>query len=491
MSGHLPVRNAPGGAPAGGRFKKGDREAIARHVLPGATTVVDSSGGTGVVAMFDSPDGTMSFPPRADFSKRKSASMAIRLLFKAARSASRIVILLDGASKVRIHEVVTAAREWYGGLSACEWIPVPPAKDGKHGATINTLMAFDRGRAMASPRWNPSDVTFVDLYGGVGGFRLALQGAGCRCVFSSETEDAARRTYFANWGEWPSGDIKTVSPDDVPEHQVLCAGFPCPAFSISGDGSGYADERGRLFFEIPRIAAIRRPCVLFLENVPAFASPNKPWLPLAKKILEGIGYRVFFQVINAGHHGVRTARERVYLVCIRKDLGITSFDFPQPSMEPVRLSDVLLPDVETDGCVVHNDRIHIDPDAVARSVQEPQLGLIHVGQIGEKENPSQGDRIYSPLGLASTFCATAGGSGGKTGLYLVNGRVRKLHPVECKRAMGFPDSFVLPPSVSAEQARKLFGNSIAVPVVRRIFDRIAGTLNRSAAPDASGKARAA
>lgn len=439
------------------------------HVLQGHPELVDRP-----------YNGPVALPPHADFTKRSSALMAIKLLFKASRNVRRIIFSFNSTSAVHPHEIVTAARDWYGGLSACEWQPGRiPTTGGRRRMTANSLMVFDRGRPTASPRWNPGDITFADIFCGVGGFRLALRSAGCRCVFSSEIGPEARAVYFANHGEWPSGDIRLVSPDDVPEHLVLCAGFPCPAFSISGKGRGYADERGMLFFEIARIAAVRRPCVLFLENVPAFASPDKPWLLLAKETLEGIGYRVFCEVIGAGLHGARTVRERAYLVCVRKDLGITTFEFPKPTFEPLRLADVLLPDSETDACVVDDPRIVIDTDAVAGAEREPPLGLMQVGGVYDADGKAaQGNRVYHPRGLAVTFCASSGGLGASTGLYLINGRVRTLHPRECARAMGFPDSFVLPPSVSAEQARRLFGNSVVVPVVRRIFDRISETLSR-------------
>ena len=438
------------------------------HALQGHPELVDRP--------YNSP---VALPPHADFTKRASALMAIKLLFKAARNVRRIIFSFNSTSAVLPHEIVMAARDWYGGLSACEWQPGRiPTTGGRRRMTANSLMVFDRGMPTASPRWQPGNITFADLFCGVGGFRLALQSAGCRCVFSSEIGEEARAVYFANHGEWPSGDIRIVSPDNVPEHHVLCAGFPCIAFSNAGKGRGYADKRGLLFFEIARIAAIRRPCVLFLENVPAFASPDKPWLLLAREVLEGIGYRVFCEVIDAGQHGVRTARKRAYIVCFRRDLGITSFEFPKPTNESVRLADVLLPDSETDDCVVRNRPIHIDHDAVARARLNPPLDLISVGRVGDEKTTSQGYEVYSDQGLAVTFLARGGGVGATTGLYYVNGRVRRLHPREAARAMGFTASFVLPPSVSVDQARKLFGNSVAVPVVRRIFDRISETLSQ-------------
>jgi site-specific DNA-adenine methylase len=289
-------------------------------------------------------------PPHTDFTGRKTALMGIKLLFKAAaRQARRVVFSFNSTSEVKPYEVIMAARDWYGGLTACEWYPGqrPTCSNRRRKTTTNVVMVFDRARPTASPKWNPEDVTFAHLFSGIGEFRLAIQLAGGRCVFSSEIDKNAVATYRANSGELQTGDIMKAAPDDIPEHLVLCAEFPCPAFSISGNGSDFDDKLEKMFFEIPRIAAIRRPCVLILANVPASVSPSKPSFSRAKEVLEGIGYRVFSKVINTGHHGVRPVHERVHIVCFREDLGITAFDFPATSIEPELLADVLLSDAET------------------------------------------------------------------------------------------------------------------------------------------------
>ncbi|MEI7837214.1 MAG: DNA cytosine methyltransferase, partial [Planctomycetota bacterium] len=160
-------------------------------------------------------------PPHADFTGRKTALMGIKLLFKAAgRQARRVIFSFNSTSEINPHEIITAARDWYGGLSSCEWHPGrrPTCSDRCRKTTANAVMVFDRGRPTASPQWNPADITFADLFCGVGGFRMALQSAGARCVFSSEIDVAAGATYLANWGELPTGDIMKVAPDDMPEH---------------------------------------------------------------------------------------------------------------------------------------------------------------------------------------------------------------------------------------------------------------------------------
>lgn len=314
-----------------------------------------------------------------------------------------------------------------------------------------------------------SGFRFVDLFSGIGGFRRAMEGLGGECVFSSEIDKHARRTYEANYGEAPSGDITQIRAEDIPSHHILCGGFPCQDLSLAGRRKGLEGERSRLFFEIVRILKASRPPVAFLENVDNLVGlHNGATFRTIRARLEDAGYVVFWKVLNASFFGVPTARKRIYIVCFRADLGVRRFEFPKPAMEPVKLADVLLPDCDTEDCVIRNQPVHIDEDAVRRIAGRTVLRTVQVGRIGDKLPASQGYRVYHPNGHAMTLCAEAGGLGAKCGLYLVNNRVRKLHPRECLRVMGFPDSFAIPPATSPEQVRKMAGNSVAVPVVRLI-----------------------
>lgn len=323
---------------------------------------------------------------------------------------------------------------------------------------------------------------FVDLFAGIGGFRLALQSLGGRCVFSSEIEPHARITYHANFGDWPSGDITTIEAEDIPAHDILCAGFPCQAFSIAGRKAGFADKtRGTLFFQIARIAASKRPAALFLENVPnLLRHDGGNTFAVIRRTLEEIGYGVRHAVLDAGLFGVPTARRRIFVVAFRTALDAGArFAFPEPTRTRIRLADILLPDSETTDYIVHNHPIHIDWHAVAMAEGGTPLRTVPIGQVGDQK-PRQGYRVYSPWGHAVTFLRQGGGVGGQTGLYLVGGRVRRLAPREMARAMGFPDSFIIPAPVSCGQARRQFGNSVVVPLVRLIAERIVDTLTLSA-----------
>lgn len=316
----------------------------------------------------------------------------------------------------------------------------------------------------------PKPLSFIDLFAGIGGFRQALESFGLKCVFSSEWDSQAQRTYLANYGEIPHGDITKIDEASIPKHEIICGGFPCQAFSISGKQKGFEDARGTLFFDVVRIAKLHKPKVLFLENVKNFAShDNGNTLKTVLSILNEIGYDVYYKVLNASHYGAPTSRERIYLVCFRKDLKIGAFKFPAALSSKVSLQDFLDPDDDTSKYVIQRDDIKLKEevpliaDLLGNYPQKP----IRVGSIGKG---GQGERIYSPLGHAITFSAYGGGVASKTGAYLIDGKVRKLSPRECARVMGFGDNFIIP--VSDSQAYKQFGNSVVVNVVKAIMSEI-------------------
>lgn len=326
------------------------------------------------------------------------------------------------------------------------------------------------------PKKFPKKFTFIDLFAGIGGFRIVLESFGGKCVFSSDWDKHAQKTYEANFGEVPAGDITKTDEKDIPSHNVLCAGFPCQAFSVSGKRKGFDDTRGTLFFDIVRIAKYHKPEVLFLENVKNFARHDKgKTLEVVCDTLDKIGYRPFHKVLNASHYGVPTSRERVYFAVFRKDLGVESFDFPTPSTSRLRLKNILEPKKQTQKYIIKRNDIKFFKKA-------PRLKQNIFGdyppapiQIGTINKGGQGERIYSPEGHAITLSAYGGGAASKTGAYLVGGVVRKLSPRECARVMGFPEKFKIP--VTDSQAYKLFGNSVAVPMLKKVFKEITKTLN--------------
>lgn len=309
---------------------------------------------------------------------------------------------------------------------------------------------------------------FIDLFAGIGGFHQAMtRVGGCECVYASDIDRYARQTYKTNYGIEPDGDITKVDAADIPAHDVLCGGFPCQAFSISGNQLGFEDARGTLFAEIVRIARFHKPKMLFLENVWNLRNHDHGnTFKVICAALDEAGYDVFSQVLNASEYGVPQPRKRIYMICLRKDLGLPEFSFPEPTNEDVALEDVLLHGPSVDKYEIPMDNVTLLPqdriDALTRK-NRPQ----RIGQYGKG---GQGERIYSPKGHAITLSAYGGGIGGKTGLYLVDGKVRKLSPRECLRLMGYPDDFAMP--VSDAQAWKQTGNSVCVEVLVKILEAV-------------------
>jgi DNA (cytosine-5)-methyltransferase 1 len=310
--------------------------------------------------------------------------------------------------------------------------------------------------------------TFIDLFAGIGGFRIALESFGLKCVFGSEWDKPSQKTYSENFCEIPAGDITKIKENEIPPHDILCAGFPCQAFSISGKQGGFKDTRGTLFFDIARVTEYRKPKVLFLENVKNFVRHDKgKTLATILRILKELDYDVYYEILNASHYGVPQSRERVYIVGFRKDLGIKFFEFPHPTFEKVYLKDIIQNDADENEYVVKRTDIKFWDKSQKPSLHPIQIGMINKG--------GQGERIYSIEGHAVTLSAYGGGIASKTGAYLINGKIRRLTPRECARVQGFPDSFKLP--ATKAQAYKQFGNSVPVPVVKAIMKEILDTLS--------------
>jgi DNA (cytosine-5)-methyltransferase 1 len=320
---------------------------------------------------------------------------------------------------------------------------------------------------MGGPKQNnkAQPFRFIDLFAGIGGFRIALQRFGGKCVFSSEWDKHSQSTYLANFGEMPQGDITRISERDVPEHDVLCAGFPCQAFSISGKRLGFEDTRGTLFRDVARIAKCRQPKVLFLENVKnLLRHQGGNTIRVILETLREVGYNPFVQMLRSSDFGVPQARERIYIVAFRKDLNVSEFTFPRPNSEPKVVKDALEPDPVDEACYIKRSDISFYRHD--RAVIDPRRPL----QVGKINKGGQGERIYSIYAAGITLSAYGGGAASKTGAYLVDGRVRKLTPRECANLQGFPRDFILP--ANRNLAYKQFGDSVSIPVIDAIFGNV-------------------
>lgn len=316
---------------------------------------------------------------------------------------------------------------------------------------------------------NLSGYTFIDLFAGLGGFRLALESLGAKCVYSSEWDEPVRKVYSDNFADIPDGDITQVDEKSVPDHDILCAGFPCQAFSISGKQHGFEDSRGTLFFDVARIVKEKQPKVVFMENVKNFASHDGgKTLEVVRATMEDLGYTFFYKVLSAVDFGIPQKRERIYMVCFRNDLNVASFNYPEPFELQKHVEDFLLSD---ENMVSH---LYVDrPDTYFNGKKDEHYSNKTI-RLGIVNKGGQGERIYSTKGIAITLSANGGGVFSKTGGYLINGRTRKLHPRECARLMGFPDSYII--SDSPNQAYKQFGNSVVIDVLQLIAMEIGNIL---------------
>jgi DNA (cytosine-5)-methyltransferase 1 len=291
---------------------------------------------------------------------------------------------------------------------------------------------------------------FIDLFSGIGGFHLALSSYGAECVFASEWDKYASNTYQKNFGIKPYGDITKIEVENIPPHDILCGGFPCQAFSISGKQKGFEDTRGTLFFDIARIVNYHQPKVLFLENVKNLLKhDNGNTLRTITETLQELNYSVFYKVLNSSHFGLPQNRERLYIVAFHNALNVDVFQFPKPINTAVCLEQILENNPGNAKIITRND-IEIYRDyAISNSLFSDFELLNKPIQIGKVNKGGQGERIYHPLGHAITLSAYGGGVGAKTGLYLIT------------------------------QAYKQFGNSVSVNVLQYILNKIAPNLQQN------------
>ena len=311
-----------------------------------------------------------------------------------------------------------------------------------------------------------SKIKFIDLFAGIGGFRIALNTFNAECVFSSEIDKNAQKVYFENFKELPVGDITKVNEKDIPKHDILCGGFPCQAFSISGKQKGFNDTRGTLFFDIARITNYHKPKLLILENVKNIIQHNDGnTLSTIIKTLEEIGYKVFYELLRGSHFGVPQHRERVFFICFNKDLNINNFKLSKPNFNHYSVKDILEKDPNLKDVLINRKDIILNdnksyPDLLGNHPNKPiRIGTINKG--------GQGERIYSIDGTGITLSAFGGGPAKKTGAYLVNGKIRKLTVRECARMMGFPENFQI--SKNNNQAYTQFGNAVIINKVQFIL----------------------
>ncbi len=318
------------------------------------------------------------------------------------------------------------------------------------------------------------EFTFIDMFAGIGGFRIAMQNLGGKCVFSSEKDKYARKTYEINFGEEPSGDITKINEKDIPEHDILCAGFPCQAFSIAGKRKGFKDDtRGTLFFEIARIIEAKRPKAFLLENVKGLTSHDKgrTLATILSVLRDELNYFVPEpKIINAKDFGVPQKRERIFIAGFRKDTGITEFKYPEPLKKRTEFADIK----------------EKEPVSVKYYLSTRYLETL---RNHKKRHKNKGNGFGYEI-IKDNQCANAivvGGMGRERNIVIdcrlkdftparkIKGEInregrRRMTPREWARLQGFPDNFLI--KVSDTQAYKQFGNSVAIPAVEAVAKEI-------------------
>lgn len=307
------------------------------------------------------------------------------------------------------------------------------------------------------PQSPKSKFTFIDLFAGIGGFHSAAAALGGKCLFASEIDTHAKETYLANYGILPEGDITKIKAKNIPDHDVLLAGFPCQPFSIIGNRLGFDDIRGTLFFDIARILKEKKPKLFILENVKQLATHNKgKTLSVILDKLQSLGYTVYWSVLNALDYSLPQKRERVVFVGFRTSHSV--FAFPEKlTMKPLNT-------------ILEND-------------DEVEVKHFASSEIVKKRNKHHKSDYFPSIwhenksGNISSYpysCALRAGA--SYNYLLVNGG-RRLTPREQLRLQGFPDSFKI--VCSDGQTRKQAGNAVPVPMIKEVLRKALECLNQN------------
>lgn len=296
----------------------------------------------------------------------------------------------------------------------------------------------------------------IDLFAGIGGIRLGFKAYNCENVFSSEWDVHAQKMYEENFGEKPFGDINLIEPIDIPDHDILLAGFPCQPFSIAGKQLGFADTRGTLFFNIESILKEKKPYAFLLENVRRLTThDNGRTFQVILERLKELGYSVHHKIFNSLDFGVPQKRERIYIVGFLEPI---KFDFPVPPKYYKPLSEILEPEEDIPENFFLSENIKEQRFAALKK-EAPYPSIWH-------------QNIGGNISALPYSCALR--AGGSYNYLVVNG-VRRLTAREMFRLQGFPDEFKI--NLPYSQARKVAGNSVSVPVINAIAKQMIKALN--------------
>lgn len=356
-------------------------------------------------------------------------------------------------------EIIKEVSEYLNATDEGNDIVSEPAID--YSYSLFSDIVHPRFPSVANPKF-----TFIDLFAGIGGFRIALQSLGGKCVFSSEWDANAQKTYFYNFGEIPYGDItkesiKNCIPDGF---DVLCAGFPCQAFSIAGYRKGFEDTRGTLFFDVAEIIKRKRPKAVFLENVKnLYTHDNGKTFAVIKATLEELGYVVYHKVMNSMEYAnVPQNRERIFIVCFDPNQvkNHHQFSFPERTELTHTIHDCIDPEINDKALFYGAKFIHYE---------ELKRDMVSMDTIYQwrrqyvRENKSN---------VCPTLTANMGTGGHNVPLILTKYGIRKLSPKECINFQGYPKEYQFPTSIANSAKYKQAGNSVVVPLITKVCQNI-------------------
>lgn len=318
---------------------------------------------------------------------------------------------------------------------------------------------------------NGGNFTFIDLFAGIGGTRVAFEQAGGKCIFTSEWDKHSQKTYTTNFGDMPDGDIRAINEKDIPDHDILLAGFPCQPFSIAGVSKnkslgredGFEHKRqGNLFFEIARILLGKKPKAFLLENVKNLKSHDKGnTFAIISEILDKLGYKLFIDIRDAKHY-VPQHRERIFIVGFRRDLyPDINFQFPSLPNQTRKIGDILEKNVDEKYTLTDKLWKYLQNYADKHKAKGNGFGF---GLIDPEKDT-----------ITRTLSARYHKDGSEILIKQKNKNPRRLTPRECARLMGFDDSFKI--VVSDTQAYRQFGNALCIPLVADIAKQMINLLN--------------
>ena len=309
---------------------------------------------------------------------------------------------------------------------------------------------------------------FIDLFAGLGGFRIAFESQNCTCVFSSEIDKQVASVYTNNFDDVPHGDITKISTEDIPDHDILCAGFPCQAFSIAGLRKGFEDARGTMFFEVARILKDKHPKAFILENVKGITNHDGGrTLKIIENTLYDVGYSFKHKVLNAKDFNIPQNRERWYCVGIRANLGVSidSFYFPKETTLTKTLKSIIQDNLKDENYNISNIcKSHINKFIELKNIDVKEDTLAY--EIRPSRCQFKCDGI-SP-------CLTAKMGTGGNNIPVVVNQMRKLTENECLQIMGYPKSYKIGRGSSAY---KQIGNSVVVPLIESLAKNLVSLLN--------------